>query len=206
MIAIHTMKTKTLWFAATALIPAALLALAGCGTTPPNPLALQASPTLAGGITIVETHDTKAMVDTIILSQRMLVLRGEDGVTIRCKAAPQVSNFGQLQIGERVKATITDAVALFPVKNGPPPSAAAGVVVAGPLEGGRTADVVLQTLDYRARVIGLDVSYRLLTLEYAVGTTKTFKFPLGVKVEHLQKGDEVVVRTTDPLAISVEPR
>ncbi len=200
------MKARPLKFAATALLPAALLALTGCGTTPPNPLAFQASSTLAGGITIAETHDTKAVVDSIILSQRMLALRGEDGVTVRCKAAPQVSNFEQLQIGERVKATITDAAAIFPVKNGPPPSVEAGVAVAGSIEGGRTANVVLHALDYRARVTSLDVSYRLLTLEYAVGTTKTFKTPLGVRVEHLQKGDEVVVRTTDPLAICVEPR
>ena len=139
-------------------------------------------------------------------SQRALNLRSSKGTTTSCKAAPQVVNFSQLQDGEKVKATVTDATALFLVKNGPPPNAGAGVTVAGQSEAGQPASVVLLTTDAQAKVTKVDRSYRLLTVVYADGTKKQFKVPLPDTLMNVQKGDEAVVRTTEPLAICLKPR
>ena len=195
------MKTKTLKFAAAALIPAALLGLAGCGTAPVNPLATQKSPALAGGLPVVETFAQKAQVTSLVPGQRTVALRSEKGNTITCKAAPQVANYGQLRVGDLVKATVTDAVTIFLVKNGPPPSAGAGVEVAG-----QPASVVLQTADSRAKVIQIDRSYCMLKLDYVKGSTKEFKIPMRYSLKQVRKGDEVVVRATEPLALRVQPR
>ena len=200
------MKTKRLKYAATALIPAALPGLAGCGTAPVNPLATQKSPALAGGLPVVETFAQKAQVTSLVPGQRTVALRSEAGNTITCKAAPQVANYSQLQAGDKVKATITDAVAIFLVKNGPPPSAATGVEVAGPAEAGQPASVVLQTADSRAKVIQVDRSYCMLKLDYGKGSTKEFKIPMRYSLKQVRKGDEVVVRATEPLALRVQPR
>ena len=195
------MKTKTLKFAATALITSAWLALTGCGTAPVNPLATQSSPALAGGLPVVETFDQKAQVTSLVPEQRTLALRTEEGNTITCKAAPQVANFSQLWVGDKVKVTITDAVAIYLVKNGPPPSAGAGVEVTG-----QPATVVLQTTDSPGRVFQVDRSYRMLRVDYGNGSMKEFKIPLHHPLKHVQKGDEVVVRATEPLALRVESR
>lgn len=195
------MKTKTLRFAATALIPAAWLGLAGCGTAPVNPLATHSSPALAGGLPVVESFDQKAQVTSLVPEQRTVALRSKKGNTITCKAAPQVANYSQLRVGDLVKATITDAVTIFPVKNGPPPSAGAGVEVAG-----QPASVVLQTTDARAKVFQVDRSYRMLTVDYGDGSMKQFKIPLHHTLKNVRKGDEVVVRATEPLALRLEPR
>jgi len=120
--------------------------------------------------------------------------------------APQVENLGQIQVGNQVKATLTEVAAIFLVKNGPPPNAGAGVTVTGPAEAGRPASVVLMTTDSRAKVVNVDRSYRLLKLEYADGSRKEFKIPMPDTLVDVQKGDEAVVRATEPLAICLQPR
>jgi len=116
-----------------------------------------------------------------------------------------VANFSQLQPGDKVKATITEAATIFLVKNGPPPSAGPGVAVSGLAGGGQLASVVLDTMDAQAKVNKVDPSYRLLTVEYANGSTKDFKVPLPANLENVRPGDEAVVRTTEPLVIRIEP-
>jgi len=193
------MKTKTRQRAATILIPAMVLGLAGCGTAPVNPLATEQSPTLAGGMMVMKTFDEKAEVTSLVAGQRTLSLRSEAGHTITAKAAPQVTNLDQFQVGDRVKATLTDSATLFFAKNGPPPSAGAGVEVPS-----QTAAVVLQTTDARGKVTQLDRSYRLVRVEYANGSTREYKVPLPDTLENVQKGEEVVVRSTEPLVIGLE--
>ena len=195
------MKTKTLKFAVTTLIPTALLGLAGCGTAPVNPLAAHNSPALAGGLPVIERFDQKAQVTSLVPEQRTVALRSKKGNTITCKAAPQVANYSQLRVGDLVKATVTDAVAIYPVKHGPPPSAGAGVEVPG-----QPASVVLQTADSKAKVFQVDPSYRMLKLDYGNGFMKEFKIPMRYKLKGVRKGDEVVVRATEPLALRVQPR
>jgi hypothetical protein len=200
------MKTRTIKFTTTFLFPAIYLICSGCGTAPPNPLATQEHPSLAGGMSVVDTHNEKAVVTGLVPSQRTVTLRASNGTTTSCKVAPQVENFGQLQDGDKVKATIADAVAIFPTKNGPPPNAGAGVTVAGPAEAGQPASVVLLTSDTQGKVTKVDRSYRLFTVAYADGNTKEFKVALPDTLKGLQKGDEVVVRSTEPLAICVKSR
>ena len=200
------MNTKTSKLAATLIISTVLLGLAGCKAPPPNPLATQSSPSLAGGRVVIQTSKEKAQVTELMANKNALALRSLAGATTRCKVAPQVENFSQIQVGENVKATVSDAVAIFLVKNGPPPAAAAGVTVSGPAEGGGAASVVLHTTDARAKVINVDRSYRLLKLEYADGSRKEYKVPLPDTLENVAKGDEAVVRTTEPLAICLQAR
>ena len=200
------MKTKTLKLAMTLLVPAAWLGLAGCKTPPANPLATQDCPSLAGGRMVIQTSREKAVVTSLAANKSELALRCSVGTTTRCKVAPQVENLTQLQVGEKVEATLSDAVAIFLVKNGPPPDAGAGVTVTGSAEAGRPGSVVLLTTDSRAKVINVDRSYRLLKLEYADGSRKEYKVKMPDTLENVAKGDEAVVRTLEPLAICLKTK
>jgi hypothetical protein len=202
----QAMNTRTIKLSATSLVPAIFLVFSGCGTTPPNPLATQSSPSLAGGRVVIQTSHEKAEVTELVAGKSELALRSPAGTTTRCKVAPEVANLGQVQVGSRVKATLTEAVAIFPVKNGPPPSAGAGVTVTGPAAAGQPASVVLQTTDIRAKVYSVDRSYRLLRLEYADGSLKEYKVALPDTLENVEKGEEVVVRSTEPLVICLTPK
>jgi hypothetical protein len=200
------MRTRILECAATMLIPAALLALTGCHTPPANPLATQSSPSLAGGRMIIQTSCEKAEVTEFVPSQSDVALRSSAGTTTRCKVAPEVENLGQIHVGEQVKATLSDAVAIYLVKNGPPPDAGAGVTLTGPAEAQPPRTVVLMTTDSRAKVYNVDRSYRLLRLEYADGSRKEYKVALPDTLENIEKGEEVVVRTTEPLVICLKTK
>ncbi len=198
------MKTKTTKYLTT-IVSTGLLALTGC-KTPPNPLATQTSPGLTGARIIVETSCQKAVVTELVAGQSELALRSSAGANIRCKIAPQIENLNQIQVGAKVKATLSEMVAVFLLKNGAPPVAGAAITVTGTAPSGQAANVVLQTTDTRARVLGVDRSYRLLKLEYEDGSTKEYKFPLPDTLENIRKGDEALVRTTEPLAICLKAR
>ena len=195
------MKTRTSKLIAVTLLPAALAVLSGCETPPANPLASQSSPSLAGGRVIIQTSQEKAQVTELMPNQGNLALRSSAGTTTRCKVAPEVANLNQIQTGDKVKATLTDAVTVFLVKSGPPPSAGAGVTVTGTPESGQPTSIVLTTTDAQAKVFSVDRSYRLLRLEYADGSRKEYKVSLPDTLLDVQKGDEAVVRTTEPLVI-----
>lgn len=201
------MKTKAIKHLAATLVPAALLALIGCKTPPPNPLATQASPSLKGARIILQTSHEKAVVTELVPGKSQLTLRSSAGATTRCKIAPEVENLNQIQVGAKVKATLSDVLAVFLLKNGTPPGAGAGVTVTtGTSLSGQAASVVLQTTDARAKVLIVDRSYRLLKLEYEDGSKKEYKFPLPDTLENIQKGDEALVRTTEPLAICLKTK
>ncbi len=199
------MKTMAMRHLATTFVPAALLALTGC-KTPPNPLATQTSPSLTGARIVVRTSHQKARVTELVPGKRELALRFSAGTTTRCKIAPEVENLNQIQVGAKVKATLSDVVAVFLLKNGTPPSATAGVTVTDTAPSGQVASVVLQTTDSRAQVLNVDRSYRLLKLEYEDGSKKEYKFPLPDTLENIEKGDKALVRTTEPLAICLKTK
>jgi hypothetical protein len=200
------MNTNAFKGVATTLIPAALLALSGCGTPPVNPLATQNSPSFAGGRTVIQTYSAKGVVTDVVPAKRGLGIRASSGTTTSCKVAPEVADFSQVQTGSRVKACLTDEVAIFLVKNGPPPSAGAGVAVTGAAEAGQPASVVLLTTDSHAKVINVDRSYRLLKLQFDDGSRKEYKVALPDTLLDVQKGDEAIVRITEPLAICLKSK
>jgi hypothetical protein len=195
------MKTRTTKHLAATLVSAVSLALTGCKTPPPNPLATQTSPSVAGARIVVQTSHKKAEVTELVPGKSDLTLQSSAGTTTRCKIAPEVWNLSQIRVGAKVKVTLSDVVAVFLLKNGTPPSTGVGVTVAGTALSGQAASVVLQTTDARAKVFNVDRSYRLLKLEYADGSRKEYKFPLPDTLGNIQKGDEALVRTTEPLAI-----
>ncbi|HEY5909508.1 MAG TPA: hypothetical protein VJA21_02770 [Verrucomicrobiae bacterium] len=200
------MKTNPIKHLAATFVPAALLAITGC-RTPPNPLAAQTTPALTGGRTVVETSHRKAVVAELVPGKSELALRSSSGATMRCKIAPQVDNLNQIHVGARVNVTLTDRVTVFLCKNGTPPGPGTGTTVTtGTSPSGQAASVVLQTTDARAKVLNVDRSYRLLKLEYEDGRTKEYKFSLPDTLENIQKGDEALVRTTEPLAICLKTK
>ncbi len=60
-----------------------------------------------------------------------------------------------------------------------------------PLAGGSSGTVVSG-----ARVLDVDPSYRLLTLQFTDGLQETLKVHRGIKLAEMEPGDDVVIRTT----------
>ena len=199
------MKRNTLNWAGLALLPAAMLAFASCSTKPNGESATTVA-TQKGvpGGTVVETHKITATVTAIDAASRHVTLVTRDGTKTTFKAGPEVVNFNQIQVGDQVKATVAEQLVVFVRKSGEPPSDGEAAVVALAPVGAKPGVLMANTVEVTAKVEALDLEHRKATLRFPDGSAKTFKVRKDVDMTKAKLGDEVVFRTTEALAISVE--
>jgi len=69
---------------------------------------------------------------------------------------------------------------------------------------GLLREVAFDSRNPDAKVLSVDPSYRLLTLQYPNGQAQTFKVGLDVKLLEMEPGDIVVIRTMELIALRVE--
>jgi hypothetical protein len=179
---------KHLKFAAmAALLPVIALALAVCWTPPNANVQPKGNPGLIQRGITVEVVQNPAPVAAIDASQRTLTLKRTDGLTKTYAVSPEVKNFDQIKAGDQVKATVEDDLAIYILQNGRLPD-------------GTTAE----TLGVNARVLWVDPSYRLLTLQYPNGQSEKFKVELGAKLQEMAPGDEVVAKPKEVTTLHIE--
>jgi hypothetical protein len=169
------------------LVSGAALALAGCWT-PPN---ANVQPKGAAGLIqdsiVVTSVKDPARVQAIDQVQRTVTLGLPDGSTATYPAGVKVKHLEKVQVGDTVKATVTEDLVVYALDNGRLPD-------------GTTAEA----LGVNARVQQVDPSYRLLTLQSPNGQCDTVKPDLDVKMKQMEPGDSVAVKPVELTAIKVE--
>jgi hypothetical protein len=169
------------------LMPVAALTLAGCWTPPNANVQPKGKPGLIqDGITVESVKDP-AVVEAIHTSTRTITLKFSDQVSRTYPVGSQVENLDQVRVGDHVKATVTDVLAVYLLENGRLPD-------------GATAE----TLGINAKVLIVDPSYRILTVQYPNGQSDKFKPGLGTKMEEMSPGDSVAVKPQEITAIKIE--
>jgi hypothetical protein len=164
------------------------LTLTGCWTPPNANVQPKGEPRLIQSGIPVESQKKSATVESVDASQRVVNLKLADGTTTTCKVGPQVTDFGQLRSGDKVKVTLAEKLTVYVLKDGRLPVA-----------GGKD-----ETIYSNAKVQSVDPSYRLLTLQYLNGQTEVFKVGLDAKVLEMQPGDDVVLHITEIKAVDIE--
>ena len=199
------MKTKLLKFATIAIMPAAMLALTSCSSTPQGEgsTMVAAQKGVPGG-TIVETYKVTATVTAVDAASRKVTLTMADGAKTTVKAGPEVVNFDQIQVGDQVKATVAEQLVVFVRKNGEPANDGEAAAVALAPVGAKPGVVMANTVEVTAKVEAIDLGRRKATLRFPDGQSKTFRVRPDVDMTKAKLGDEVVIRTTEAVAISVE--
>jgi hypothetical protein len=204
------MKTITSKFIALALLPAALIALTSCSSTEP-----QAEPTVTthttavyepgvpGGV-LIETFKESATVTAIDPATRNVTLVKTDGTKASFIAGPEVANFAQIEVGDQVKATVTDKVLLFVPKPGESAADQAAAAVALAPLGEKPGGAMAESMQFTAKVTAVSLWHHTATLQLPDGSSKTFKVRPDVELTKDNVGTEVVIRTTEAVAISVE--
>lgn len=199
----HPMKTITLKLVALALLPVAMLALTSCSSTHEDAGLTAIQPGQPGGVR-VETFKETATVTGIDQATRKVTLFTPDGTKTTFTAGPEVANFAQLEVGDQVKATVTEQLVVFVRQPGQSPEVgAAAAVVLAPL-GAKPGGLLANTVEITAKVKSLDVKHQRATLLFPDGTSKTFKVRKDVDLTKQSVGDDVVIRATEAIAISVE--
>jgi hypothetical protein len=204
------MRTKLFKSAAVTLLPAAMLAFTSCSSTPTAPAPpdergtmISTQPGVPGGVR-VDTYKTTATVTDIDAGDRTVTLVSADGTKATYTAGPEVVNFNQIRVGDHVKATVTAELAVFLRKSGEPATDGGAAAIALAPVGAKPGGIMAKTAEITAKVTAIDLKHQTATLQLPDGRSKTFKVRNDVDLTRQSVGQEVVIRMTQAIAVSVE--
>jgi hypothetical protein len=180
----------------------ALLAMGAADAQPGGQPGVKA--TVRPGAVVVESVTFKAKVEMVDRDKRLMTLVGPRGRSARVKAGPEVKHFDQIKAGDTLTVRYLESVAVFVRKSGEPPAAAETQAVAVAAKGQKPAGMIVNTVEVTGSVESVDLAKRRVTLKGPVGTARTLKVDPSVKrLTEVKKGDQVVARQTEALALSV---
>jgi hypothetical protein len=165
-----------------------MLALAGCWTAPVANVQPKGESRLIQSGVEVRSVRKAAIVKSVDAGTRtIVVLAPGQAKPSTYKVAPGVSNLDRLRAGDRVEATVAEELAVY-------------LLVGDQL---LTSSGAPETISVDARVLSVDPSYRLLSVQYPDGRHETFKVGLRVRLEEMQSGDSIVIRTREVVGLRV---
>ena len=178
--------------AMTSLLPlVAALLLAGCWTAPSADVRPPGPPRLIQKGIVVRSEVRSAVVQSVDPGTRRVVMQvpGNTGTEIY-RAGPNVSDLGHLTPGARVTAWVAEELTVYVSPDGRLP--------------GNDSTTPAGT---QAKVLSVDPSYRLLTLQHPDGRMQTFKVGLEVELKQMQSGDAVMIQSPrEIVSLSVHKR
>jgi Cu/Ag efflux protein CusF len=151
----------------------------------------------------VDTVTATKTVRAIDYETRTLTLESQNGATASYQASPDITKFDQIRVGDTVRATVTDALAVTVRRAGTPPNAGDSVAVSLAPKGAKPGIFVERTAEATAKIVSVDPTSRTITLTELAEGPKTIKLAPSANVSDLKKGDGVVVRYAHALALHV---
>jgi hypothetical protein len=206
------MKKQILKLIGISLLPALLLAVASCSSAPKEQACAQtcAAPgSAAGGATIeragvvLDAVTMTATVQSINAADRTVVLLHPDGSQTTYECSPEVRNFDQIKVGDQVTATAAEELALALIKGGVPPAAGTSTAMVRAPKGAKPGGKIVDTVAFTAKVISVNPMGREVVLQTPDGKNKKVKAGPDINLANVNPGDDVGVRLTRAIAISV---
>lgn len=155
-----------------------------------------------GGV-VVDVIRWTGTVKAVDAQAKTVTIEGPAGksATINAKNA---RNLDQVKVGDKVNIQFTDELALFVRKSDAPPAATEAKMVQLAPKGEKPAGLVAQTIELTGNVESVDTKNRTLDLKGPAGNVRTYKVDKTVKnFDQIKKGDQVVLRFTEAVALSV---
>ncbi len=169
-------------------------------------VAQEKKPTDRPGVVMAEGASITATVEAIDYDKRTVDLKGPKGNVVTLKVGPEAKNFNQVKVGDRVTAKYLESTAIQVRKPNEPPFAEQGSAVQVAPKGAKPGGVAVATSEMTAVVDDINYKTRTVTLRGPQQKTVTLKVDKDVKrFNEVKKGDEIVVRRTEALAIDVKP-
>ena len=184
-------------------IPALMLAVAGYAQDPSASASPGAKADAEGAIEVGAITRT-SKVTAVDPAQRTVTLAHPNGMTNTYELGENVRNFDQIKVGDEVKVTLLEAVAVAVSKSNAPPDASGRDVIAVAPKGAMPGVIMAKTRQITAKIVSVDPQARTVTVEGPAGGRPSIKAGPKVNLNELQKGDDVTLRVTDALAIRVE--
>ncbi|HTT02894.1 MAG TPA: hypothetical protein VMG11_12490 [Steroidobacteraceae bacterium] len=170
------------------VLAVAALTLNGCWTAPVANVQPPGEPRLIQEGIQVESVKDAAVVESVDTAMRTIVLltSGEPAPSTY-KVGPKVSDLERIKAGAHVKATVTERLAVYVLREGQLPG----------------ANGASERIASSAKVLTVDPSYRLLQVQYPSGLDETFKVAPDVKLKEMAAGDDVVIHSEEALRIKI---
>ncbi len=157
------------------------------------------------GAVVAGTATVTATIDAIDAATRKVTLKYPDGTMQTITCGPEVRNFDQMKVGDLVKTTYAQSVAIWVRKATEKPAAAEVQTVKVAPKGDMPHATLTKTTEITATVEGIDYKKRTVTLKGPEGNVNTYPVDKRVKrLNEVKVGDEVVLRVTEAFAIKVE--
>jgi Cu/Ag efflux protein CusF len=179
--------------AARVLVLVLVLALA-CATSKPLPTYRD-----------TRTETATAVVQAVDLQTRRVTLRGEDGKAFSFIASDEVRNLPQVQVGDTVKVTYTESLAIDVKREEggtPTVSESAGATRAEP--GQKPGGTASSTVTVSAVITDIDRASNRVTLKGPEGNYRVVEVRDPKNLENVQVGDMVHATYTESIGIAVE--
>jgi len=151
------------------------------------------------------TVTAMAVVQAIDLQTRKVTLKGEDGKPFSFIAGKDVRNLPQVQVGDTVKVTYTESLAIEVKREEggtPTVSESAGVTRSEP--GQKPGGTASSTVTVSAVITDIDRASSHVTLKGPEGNYRVVEVKDPKNLENVQVGDMVHATYTESIGISVE--
>ena len=163
---------------------------------------MSVTPGKAGG-TVEETIKASATVAAVDQSTRKVTLKTDDGTEASFTAPPEVKNFEQIRVGDKVNATIHSQLFVYVGRNAGPSQSQQAEVITTP-KGAKPGAIVAQNYETVAKVKAIDAANRLATLQFVGGETRIVPIRPDVDLTKYKVGDGVIIQVTQQLMLLVE--
>lgn len=195
------MKTTLSLFTASFLASAATVTLVSCANPGVQRTAvITTQPGKPGGVAL-ETSEEVAVVTAINTAKRTITLHDQDGQIITYKAVKGVANLNQFQLGQNVKITVAEELAVSVTKKGTPSDTISQAEVAFQAKGASQGIFVTESKKITAKITAINVYSRKLTLAFADGSSRKITVGYAVNIFALKVGDDVSVGVTKAIVV-----
>ena len=172
----------------TLLLSVLALALAGCWTPPVANVQPKGDARLIQRAIPVVAVKNGVTVQSVDAERQTVILNFADGMTSTVSSGAAVANLSKIRAGDKIRATVAQELSVYVLKGGQLPG----------------ADGKLESIKSDAKILSIEPSYRLLTLQYPNRRVETLKVGLDADLHSMEAGDDVVIETTQLLALRVQ--
>ena len=171
---------------------------------PPAP-AEPATPVFIGsGVSAIASSGI-VHVEAIDYTNRTCLLGWPTGETIQFTVGPEYVNFDRVKVGDTFMTTVSKNFVAYLVKGGQLPSSVTNAVVTTKPQGSQPGAVMIRTVDYHAKILAVDYATHRVLLQYGKDSARQVQAGPGVNLPAVHVNDDVLVRTTEAVAIAVVP-
>lgn len=155
-----------------------------------------------GGV-MLNAQESSAEIIAIDTAKRELTLVGPRGTEFVAELGSEVVNFSQLAVGDTVKMTLTQQVAVFMDDAQAPAVESAGLVAAAAPEGAMPGMAVADAAQLTATLAAIDLENRTATLQFADGSSKTVPVRPDVDLSKHKTGEQIVFRMSEMITVEL---